>query len=571
MLTSKTKRTKRMTRMTSVVSHWLDVPSTDPDDARRRKLLNILLAGIAALVLLALAATVIGNAAGLLTASERFLLYQTTILTLIGIAVIFAINRYWSGQIAGALFLLLLLAALAFSDEPKQVADGRALFLFSIPILTASVILRPWASFIAAGLSGLEISVIALRALQGIPPVPTILGLFAVALVSWISARTLERALADLRAINRELDHRVEERTRDLAEALSRNQAILEAIADGVIVFDTAGKATLANPAMAQLVDHPPEEIIGHDIKALANTKVNQEDLQVIGELLRDTHRDYPTLKLEWGRKTLSASFAPVRDDSGRRTGTVVVFRDFTREAEVERMKSAFVSSISHELRTPLNAILGYADMLKEGVYGPVVEKQAMALERIIVNGQRQLNIVNDLLDQAQIEAGTLKIKVAPFSPRDLVEDVTSLMEVLARSKGLTLTGHVANDVPDKLPGDRQRLRQILINLVDNAIKFTAEGSVQIQVYLPDARHWAMEVTDTGRGIPLEAQPYIFEPFRQVDDPTTREHAGSGLGLAIVKQLTNLMGGEVVLKSQVGHGSTFTIILPLVPIQEDLR
>jgi signal transduction histidine kinase len=189
----------------------------------------------------------------------------------------------------------------------------------------------------------------------------------------------------------------------------------------------------------------------------------------------------------------------------------------------------------------------------------------------VTVNSKRLLSIVNDLLDQAQIEAGTLKLKVAPFSPSDLTNDVVSVMDVLAQAKDLQLTTHIADDVPATLPSDQQRLHQILINLVGNAIKFTEEGSIWVRIYRPSATQWALEVEDTGCGIPLEAQSYIFDPFQQVDGSATRTHSGSGLGLSIVRQLTTLMGGEITLKSQVGKGSTFTVTLPLVPIQEETQ
>jgi signal transduction histidine kinase len=245
------------------------------------------------------------------------------------------------------------------------------------------------------------------------------------------------------------------------------------------------------------------------------------------------------------------------------------VFRDYTREAELERMKSTFVSSVSHELRTPLNAILGYSEILTENVYGPLLDGQRNAINRVTVNSKRLLSIVNDLLDQAQIEAGTLKLRVAPFSPSSLIDGVVDVMDVLAQSKDLELITHIDDDVPATLPSDQQRLHQILINLVGNAIKFTDEGSVWVRIYRPSASQWALEVSDTGCGIPLEAQSYIFDPFQQVDGSATRTHAGSGLGLSIVRQLTALMGGEITLKSQVGEGSTFIVTLPLVPIQEE--
>jgi PAS domain S-box-containing protein len=552
-----------------IMNQWLDVPSTDPDDARRRQLLNILLVGLAAAGFLALGTTIAVDIVGLEWAGQdRLTAYVGSVAVLIIPIVVFVINRYVSGWAASTLILLFLVVAAAFTDEPRQVADGRGLLVFAIPIIIASVLLRPRASFYMAGLSSLVIALIKFNLKEGLPNPFAMLIFFLVALVSWVSARSLERALTDLRAINRELDQRVEARTTELAEALGRNQAILHGIADGVIVFDNTGVSTLANPAMANILGKPFEEIVGQDIDALIEG-VESEDQEVICDLVRDSLSTYPGLKFEWGSKTLSASFAAVRDTVGRRTGTVAVFRDITREAEVERMKSAFVSRVSHELRTPLNAIIGYADMLMEAVYGPLSGMQLSALDRIVVNSKRQLSIVNDLLDQAHIEAGTLKIHVTPLSPASLVEDVVHLMDVLARSRGLELTSHIADSVPDQVPGDRQRLHQILVNLVNNAVKFTDAGNVHIRIYRPNVSHWAMQVSDTGRGIPAEAQSYIFDPFRQVDDSVTREHTGSGLGLSIVKQLTNLMGGEVTLTSEVGRGSTFTVTLPLVPIQEE--
>jgi signal transduction histidine kinase len=320
---------------------------------------------------------------------------------------------------------------------------------------------------------------------------------------------------------------------------------------------------------MARLLGRPPDEITGQKLDTLMRGDVDTARQEVISNFLRDKEARYMGLKFQWGKKTLSVSFAPILDNFGGVTGTVAVFRDFTREAELERMKSAFVSMVSHELRTPLNAILGYADMLKEAVYGPLSDKQSNVMERIMANAGRQLGLVNNLLDQAQIEAGKLTLKVTSFNPADLIDDVQGVMGVLAQTKGLELTSHIAGEVPATLSGDRQRLHQILVNLVGNAIKFTEEGTVQVCVYRPDAAHWALEVSDTGYGIPPEAQSYIFDPFRQADDSVTRGHTGSGLGLSIVKQLTTLMGGEITLASEVGRGSTFTIVLPLIPTQEE--
>jgi signal transduction histidine kinase len=232
-------------------------------------------------------------------------------------------------------------------------------------------------------------------------------------------------------------------------------------------------------------------------------------------------------------------------------------------------MKSTFVSIASHELRTPLNAIMGYSEMLNEGVYGPLTEQQMGAMGRLLTNSSHMLGLVNNLLDRARIEAGTIKLNIGDFAPAKLIDGVKGVMDMMTHNKGLRLTTDVADDVPDTITGDWQRLHQILINFTNNAIKFTQEGSVDMSVYMHDEDHWALAVSDTGIGIPEDAQQYIFEPFRQVDDSATREYGGAGLGLSIVKQLVAMMGGWIELESTEGKGSTFTVILPLIPPKAD--
>jgi PAS domain S-box-containing protein len=552
----------------------LTVRATDPEDARRRKLLNILLVGVMLITLIALASIILTTFLGIAGEPwEVMLLFMMAVGALVGVAIIFVINRYRSGWFASALFLLLLTAVITFGDDAREVVAGRSLFMFAIPIIMASVLIRPYASFILAGLTAILISAIAIS-INIVPNTPAILSFMILALVSWLSARSLEHALNDLRAINRELDQRVAQRTQDLSEALSReqaesskNQAILESIADGVIVFDNRGRAIVANPSIAHLMGRSPNEIMHSDIQALMAKDVDEADREMTIRLLQDESLRTPSFKFRWREKTLSVSFATVRSASSV-IGTVMVCRDFTREAELDRMKSAFLSMTSHELRTPLNAILGYSDMLQEEVYGPLTTEQSRTISRITANTSRMLGMVNNLLDQAQIEAGKLAIHIEPFAVEKLIDDLRSAATVLAENKGLELTCSVEPGVPSTLASDAQRLHQILLNLVGNAVKFTQKGAVGVRVFRPDADHWALEVSDTGAGIPLEAQSYIFEPFRQVDDPTTRNNVGSGLGLSIVKQLTHLLGGDIHLKSHVGQGSTFTVILPLKPIQE---
>ncbi|MBN1260325.1 MAG: HAMP domain-containing protein [Anaerolineae bacterium] len=236
---------------------------------------------------------------------------------------------------------------------------------------------------------------------------------------------------------------------------------------------------------------------------------------------------------------------------------------------EASNFKSRLLANVSHDLRTPLNAMMGYTEILREGVHGTLSETQLRISERVMVNAKRLLNMINSLLDQAQIEAGKLKLRFQPFSPHELLVESQTIMQFAAEAKGLDFMLEIDDDLPEMLMGDVQRLQQIIINLVDNAVKFTQEGSVQIRLFQAAPTYWAIAVSDSGPGVPPEAQQYIFEPFRQLDGSITREQRGVGLGLSIVKQLAQMMGGAVDLQSKIGKGSTFIVKLPLILPYED--
>jgi len=230
---------------------------------------------------------------------------------------------------------------------------------------------------------------------------------------------------------------------------------------------------------------------------------------------------------------------------------------------ETSLFKGQLLINVNHDLRTPLSAILGYTVMLKDGVMGSVNDEQRAILERIIASVTRLMSLVNSLLDEAQIEARTLTLNHEAFSVRELVADIHSNMMILAEFKPVAVKSDVAPDVPEKIVGDNQRIHQILMNLMGNAVKFTQKGEARLRVFLPNKTHWAIEVSDTGPGIPAEEQESIFEPFRRRKAVSAKKETGTGLGLSIVRQLTELMGGAIYLQSKEGKGSTFTIILPL--------
>ena len=556
--------------MKKILNSLLDVPTSNPDDARRRRVLNILLLGTLAAAIAGLVGILDTGTSSQVSNDDYRLLLGGIGGTILGILGIYWVNRKYSGRLAALLFLLLLTAVFAFSDNPEQLANGRSLFIFTLPIAISSLILASQASFLFAFISSAIVAGLALSIGQAVN-IFAIIGFFMLALVSWLSARSLENALSELRSINANLDKVVTERTEALAASLDRerveagrNQAILNSIADGVIVFDRKWNAMMANPAIKSMLEIPLELIVNKNFREIIeHPKLAARSRGLLYAMIE--HDTQPIgFRVEWAAKTLSVSAAQVYNNRGENMGFVIVFRDITREAEVEKLKSTFVAIVSHELRTPLNAILGYAEMFKEAVYGPMNEKQVNMAERIMKNTQRLLGLINDLLDQAQMEAGKLTIQMAPLRPSELLDSLHSVMDKSASDKGLKLTSEIDDSLPDVLNGDGARLHQILVNLVNNAIKFTDQGSVRVRLFFGNENHWGIEVEDTGRGIPESEIPHIFDTFRQVEGTATRVHGGFGLGLSIVKQLVTLMNGEIKVTSSLGEGTTFRIILPLV-------
>jgi signal transduction histidine kinase len=230
------------------------------------------------------------------------------------------------------------------------------------------------------------------------------------------------------------------------------------------------------------------------------------------------------------------------------------------RAEEANRMKSSFLATMSHELRTPLNGILGFAELLKLELQE---EEPRSYAENIHSSGQHLLDLVNDVLDLAKIEAGRMELQHNPLDLRDLLSETASVHRVSANSKGLSFSEQLADDLPVSLNGDGKRIRQVLNNLLNNAVKFTPSGSVEFQAERVN-NFVKISVHDTGVGIPPEMQEKVFEKFTQADHFATREQGGSGLGLALARELVCLMGGELGLESAPGKGSTFHFTLPIV-------
>jgi PAS domain S-box-containing protein len=229
---------------------------------------------------------------------------------------------------------------------------------------------------------------------------------------------------------------------------------------------------------------------------------------------------------------------------------------------QASALKSQFLANMSHEFRTPLNAILGYTHMLLQGVSGPIMEAQRRSLSRIDANSRTLLALINDILDLTRIEAGRMPLRISTFGVQPLLDEVMSELEPIVKRSRLPVTVRVPKSLP-AVRSDRQKVKQILVNFLSNALKFTQEGRVRVSAsHRASDRTLLLSVSDTGVGIPKADQATVFDDFRQLDTSPTRGYGGTGLGLAICRRLAAALGGTIELESDAGKGATFTLVLP---------
>ena len=307
-----------------------------------------------------------------------------------------------------------------------------------------------------------------------------------------------------------------------------------------------------------------------------ATQKVAQGDLTqplmiVTGDEVGDLARSFNSMveTLRTAREQEAAYQKTLEATVGERTTelshTVAALKVAKEAAEAASLtKSQFLANMSHEIRTPMNGLLGMAELL---LNTPLTDKQQHLADSVHRSGTALLGIINSILDFSKIEAGKLELERMEFELREMIEEAVDLFADSAGKKGLDLTCFLPAEIPDRAIGDPVRLRQVLLNLVGNAVKFTQRGEVTVWLHLlaQDARTLMLKcaVTDTGIGIPPQAQAGLFTAFSQADGSTTRRFGGTGLGLAIVKQLVQLMGGEVGIASTPGQGSTFWFTVQL--------
>jgi PAS domain S-box-containing protein len=359
------------------------------------------------------------------------------------------------------------------------------------------------------------------------------------------------------------------DRNWELQEAEQRARSLFESQSDLIVMRDAAGRITFVNDAYCQIADRTREALLG---SRFVFEVIEQGDsaLDPNGTRIHDQQ-----IATQLGPKWIAWREGLVRSDAGHPAELQCVGRDVTDRTETERAlaeardqanaanraKSRFLAMASHEIRTPLNGIIGMSSLLMDT---PLTPEQTTYVKAVKTSGDALLSLIEELLDYSKIEAGKIDLAQRPFALVSLIEDITELLAPRAHAKSLEIAAYVDERLPAELVGDAARLRQVLLNLAGNAIKFTATGGVALIV---EPGIWPNEISflvrDTGIGIAPEAQERIFREFEQADDRIARSYGGTGLGLSISERIVKRMGGRITLESQLDVGSTFDVSVPL--------
>jgi PAS domain S-box-containing protein len=408
----------------------------------------------------------------------------------------------------------------------------------------------------------------------GLVVISTVLTVVILMVAILRTASSLGRMDGEIRHLNETLEGRVLEKTGQLSRSEAKFRALLEAAPDAMVIVDDRGRILLINAQTEKLFGYTREQLLGERVELLMPTRFRAShpghretyfaapragDMSAGLELfgLRRDGTEFP----------MEISLSPLQTEDGILVTSAI--RDITerkglewRMQEASRLKSEFLANMSHELRTPLNAIVGFTNLLHKGKAGPVTADQQEYLGDVLTSSMHLLQLINDVLDLAKIESGTMEFRPEPVDLGRLVGEVRDVLRGLAASKHLAMSIDVDSDVATAVV-DPARVKQILYNYLSNAIKFTPPGGTIAIHVLPEGPDlFRLDVSDTGVGISESDLKRLFVEFQQLDTGAGKQYQGTGLGLALVKRVAEMHGGRVAVTSTPGHGSTFSAILP---------
>jgi len=363
---------------------------------------------------------------------------------------------------------------------------------------------------------------------------------------------------------------------RTLSTSERRLRGIVDGVADALVTVDSRDAVASVNPAAAALFGFVAEDLTGTPISRILPDYANVAavaETSIVETVGRDARGTLFPVEFARGRDVTRAfgeTIIILRDITQRKAADEAIRAAHDRAIEAAEVKSQFLATMSHEIRTPINAVVGMSELLLQT---PLSEEAREYATTVRDSADSLLVIVNDILDFSKIEAGRMELENVAFAPVVAVENATDILTSAARKKGLALSTYVGPDVPRRVLGDADRLRQVLLNLLGNAVKFTAQGSVTVRAIVDSVEGKRVvlrfSVTDTGPGIAPEVADHLFEPFRQADQSTRRRFGGTGLGLSISRRLVELMGGKIGFDSSLGRGSTFWFTVSFDPVYDD--
>jgi PAS domain S-box-containing protein len=375
---------------------------------------------------------------------------------------------------------------------------------------------------------------------------------------------------------------------RKLAEEVSARFAAMVEFSDDAILSKTLdGRITSWNPGAAKLFGYPAAEVIGKTMQSFIPPERPDEEVEILARIAGGENiQHFETMRVRKDRTRIdvSVTISPIKDGQGKVIGVSKIARDNTERKRFEhalqqtnveleharrmaeqanRAKSEFISSMSHELRTPLNGIIGFTEFLIDEKPGPLRPKQKEYLGDVLNSGRHLLQLINDVLDLAKVEAGKMELHLETFPVRKAVEEVTAVIQGIANKKQIAIAIEIGPDL-DAVMLDQHKFKQILYNLLSNAIKFSDDGGqVSIRARRLDTQQLEIAIRDAGIGIKTEDIGRLFNNFEQLDSGTARRFEGTGLGLALTKKLIEFQGGCIRVESQPAHGSIFTVVLPV--------